>query len=101
MAIQKIREEIQEEEDYHEDGYQLKSNEDIINMIIEFGNGETEFHTLDINRIVVENDRLKKLVELFEASKTEHILSNDNDAEYNEGYVKCCNAVINRINEIV
>ncbi len=98
--MQTIREELQQMEDEQVDGYQLKSNEDIIDIISEFGNGETEFHTLDINRLVVENDRAKKLIELFKASKTFHELPNDTTAEYNEGYVKAmCNA-INRLNEI-
>jgi len=81
-------------------GYQLKTNEEIMDIISEFGNGETEFHTLDVTRLVVENDRAKKLIELFEASKTFHELPNDTPSEYNEGYVKAmCNA-INRLNEI-
>lgn len=58
-----IREELQEYEDEQEDGYQLKTNEEIIDMICEFGSGETEFHTIDINRIVVENERLVRLLE--------------------------------------
>jgi len=98
--MQKSREELQEMEDEQMDGYQLKTNEEIIDIIREFGNGETEFNTLDINRLVVENDRAKRLIELFEASKTHHELPNDTTAEYNEGYVKAmCNA-INRLNDI-
>lgn len=97
--MQKIREELQQMED-ELDGYQLKTNEEIIDIISEFGNGETEFHTLDINRIVVENDRAKRLIELFEASKTHHELPNDNVYRYNEGYVKAmCNA-IHRLKDI-
>tara|TARA_R110000851_G_C12662674_1_gene521615 strand:- start:55 stop:354 length:300 start_codon:yes stop_codon:yes gene_type:complete len=98
--MQKIREELQEMEDEQMDGYQLKTNEEVIDIISYFGNGETEFHTIDINRLVVENDRAKRLIELFEASKTFHELPNDTTAEYNEGYVKAmCNA-INRLKEI-
>jgi len=98
--MEKIREELQQMEDEQMDGYQLKTNEEIIDIISEFGNGETEFHTLDINRLVVENDRAKRLIELFEASKTHHELPNDNGYRYNEGYVKAmCNA-INRLKEI-
>ena len=98
--MQKIKEELQQMEDEQMDGYQLKTNEEIIDIISEFGNGETEFRTLDINRLVVENDRAKRLIELFEASKTHHELPNDNDYRYNEGYVKAmCNA-INRLKEI-
>ena len=77
-----------------------KTNEEIINMISEFGNGIMDFHSIDINRLVVENERAKKLIELFEASKTYHELPNDTTAEYNEGYVKAmCNA-INRLKAI-
>ena len=87
-------------EDEQMDSYQLKTNEEIIDIISEFGNGETEFHTLDINRLVVENDRAKRLIELFKASKTHHELPNYNGYRYNEGYVKAmCNA-INRLKEI-
>lgn len=57
-----IREEIQEELDYYEGSYQLKSNEEIIEMIKDFGNGELEFHTTDINRLVVDNQRMEKLL---------------------------------------
>ena len=71
--MQKIREELQEMEDKQ---------------------------VIDINRLVVENDRAKSLIELFEARKTFHELPNDTTAEYNEGYVKAmCNA-INRLKEI-
>lgn len=63
--MQTIREELQQMEDEQVDGYQLKSNEDIIDIISEFGNGETEFHTLDINRLVVENQRMKKVLDLI------------------------------------
>jgi len=100
-GFKSIREEIQDEEDYHEEGYTLKTNEDIIKAIVDFGRGQTEFHTLDIKRLVVENERLKKLPELFKSSKTHHELPNDNTSEYNLGYVKCCNNVINRINELL
>jgi hypothetical protein len=63
---QTIREELQEEEDYHEDGYKLKTDEEIINIISEFGNGVTEFHTLDIDRLVVENQRMKEILKIDE-----------------------------------
>ena len=45
-------------------------------------------------------EELKKLVELFEASKTEHELPNDNTAEYNEGYVKAMNIAMNRVKDL-
>jgi hypothetical protein len=91
----KVREELQEV-----DGYQLKTNEEIIDIIRYFGIGETEFHTLDISRLLDENERLKGLIELFEASKTFHMLPNDTPPEYNEGYVKAMSIAINRLKEI-
>lgn len=57
-----IRKEIQEELDYYEGAYQLKSNEEIIEIIKDFGSGECEFHTTDINRLVVDNLRMEKLL---------------------------------------
>jgi len=92
-----IREELQQMEDEQENGYQLKTNEEIIDIISEFGNGETEFHTLDINRLVVENDRAKRLIEMFEQDKVRHELPNDNKAEYNYGYVKALSRAINHL----
>jgi len=52
--------EFQDSEDEQEGGYQLKTDEEIIDMISEFGNGELEFHTADINRLIVDNQRMKK-----------------------------------------
>jgi hypothetical protein len=98
--MQKIAVVIKQMEDEQMVGYQLKTNEEIIDIISEFGNGETEFHTLDINRLVVENDRAKQLIELFEASKTHHELPNDKDYSYNEGYVAAMCDAINRLKEI-
>lgn len=51
----------------------------------------------DSSRHVVENDRAKRLIELFKASKTFHESPNDNTGEYNEGYVKAMNGVITRL----
>ena len=45
-------------------------------------------------------NELQHLVEMLDASKTEHILPNDNTAEYNEGYVKGMNVAMNRIKEL-
>lgn len=98
--MNKIKTELQEILDEHSDGYQLKTNEEIINMIAWFGCGELEFHTADINRLVVENERAKKLIDLFESDKFDHKLPSDNAGEYNQGYVQAmCNA-INRLKEI-
>jgi len=46
------------------DDYILKTDEEIIDIISDFGNGLCEFHTLDINRLVVENQRMKKLLNI-------------------------------------
>lgn len=35
-------------------------------MITNFGNGMLEFHTLDINRIIVENQRMKEILKISE-----------------------------------
>jgi len=48
------------------DDYQLKTDEEIIDIICDFGNGFTEFHTIDINRIIVKNQRMKRLLNIEE-----------------------------------
>lgn len=71
---------LQDCENEQSDGYQLKSNEQLIDIISEFGNGETEFHTVDIDRLIVENEqlqqenekRLNQFVELEEKYKNDH-----------------------------
>lgn len=98
--MKKIKEELQENEDYYPDGYQLKTNDQIINDISEFGNGVMEFHSLDANRLVVENERAKELVDHFLKLKLEHEMPNDNKVDYNRGYVKCCNDIINALGSI-
>ena len=92
-----IREELQELEDEQVNGYRLKTNGEIIDIISEFGNGVTEFHTLDINRLVVENQRANKLVQMFNDDKVRHELPNDNNGEYNQGYVKAMSRAINHL----
>jgi hypothetical protein len=61
-----IGQELQQYEDEHMNGYQLLSDETIIMDIIEFGSGMKEFHTVDINRIIVENQRMKTLLNIKE-----------------------------------
>lgn len=39
--------------------YTLKTNEELIDSIIEFGSGQLEFHTADIERLIKENKYLK------------------------------------------
>lgn len=54
-----IKEWLIKDDELFQYGFQDGYLEAIINIIIDFGNGETEFHTLDINRLVVENQRMK------------------------------------------
>tara|TARA_R110000851_G_scaffold315600_1_gene478226 strand:+ start:3539 stop:3736 length:198 start_codon:yes stop_codon:yes gene_type:complete len=61
-----IGQELQQYEDEHMNGYQLLSDETIIMDIIEFGSGMKEFNTVDINRIIVENQRMKTLLNIKE-----------------------------------
>ena len=98
--MQNIREQLQEMEDEQLDGYQLKTNEDIINTIREFGNGETEFHTLDINRLVVENEQAKDLITEFKLFRINHEAPNNETGEYNQGFVKACCHIINKLTSI-
>ena len=44
------------------DDYILKTNEELVDDIICFGLGETDFHTTDIERLIKENEYLKKEV---------------------------------------
>jgi|AntDeeMinimDraft_5_1070356.scaffolds.fasta_scaffold04536_6 hypothetical protein len=101
--MQKIGEELQEWEDQHEDGYQLKTNQEIIDIISYFGNGETEFHTVDINRLVVENNRVKQLASDLEFMKEMHINNNggEYDYEYSRGFTEAIDKVIKEINSIL
>jgi hypothetical protein len=99
--MQKIGEELQEWEDQHEDGYQLKTNQEIIDIISFFGNGETEFHTVDINRLVVENDRVKQLARDLEFMKEMHINNNSDEYEYSRGFTEAIDKVIKEINSIL
>lgn len=59
----KIKEDLQETIDENDD-YVLKTNEELIDIISEYGIGETEFHTADIERLLTENIFLKKLANI-------------------------------------
>jgi hypothetical protein len=96
----KIKEQLQELEDEYESGYTLKTNKEIINIISQFGNGETEFHTVDIERLVVENKKAVDLIELFKSNKISHEIPNENTGEYNEGYVKAMCHAINGLKDV-
>lgn len=40
--------------------YILKTDQELVNILVEFGDGVTEFHTRDIQRLLIENERLRK-----------------------------------------
>lgn len=61
--IKKITDDLQESLQDIGDNYILKTNEEIINVISSFGCGETEFHTVDIERLVKESLFLSKLTQ--------------------------------------
>lgn len=56
------KEELQESLDESGDDYILKTNEELIDIIIDFGCGETEFHTVDIERLIKENDKQYEII---------------------------------------
>lgn len=66
--MDKIREELQLSinETYSDDEYTLKTNEEIIDIIIDSGFGETEFHTVDIERLIKENEYLVRFFNFIE-----------------------------------
>lgn len=82
-----IRKQIQERLDEDGDGYILKTNDELIDIICNFGCGETEFHTADIERLLREISFLKereeglvaRIKELMENNKTEE---NDTTKNY-------------------
>ena len=45
-------------------------------------------------------DNIKQEIKVLEAYKTEHELPNSNTYEYNYGYVKAMNTVINRLKNL-
>lgn len=54
---------IQENLDDDSDGYVLKTNAELVNIIMDFGCGETEFHTADIERLIKENKKMVSVIE--------------------------------------
>lgn len=98
--MKSIREELQEWEDEQMGGYQLKTNEELIDIISEFGNGETEFHTVDINRLVVENERVLRYVKELEQMGQIYSLPGNATAKYEPTYVKHLNNIVKHLNNI-
>jgi hypothetical protein len=56
-----IKEQIQNSLNESGDNYKLKTNDELIDIIRDFGCGETEFHTADIERLIKENEEIKNL----------------------------------------
>lgn len=57
------KEELQESLDECGEDYILKTNEELIDIICDFGMGETEFHTVDIERLIKENDKQYEIID--------------------------------------
>lgn len=57
------KEELQESLDEYGEDYILKTNEELIDIICDFGCGETEFHTVDIERLIKENDKQYEIID--------------------------------------
>ena len=58
----RIFRELQEGEDYI-GGHTLLTNEEIAEILCSFGNGYTEFHTIDVERLVLENEKMREMLE--------------------------------------
>ena len=68
MKIMNYREQLQESLDDSEENYTLKTNEELIDIIIDFGCGETEFHTADITRLINEHKKLIEILDIVTAN---------------------------------
>ena len=62
MKVENIKEQYQFSLDNNYDGYVLKSDKEILDIISNFGCGKTEFHTADIDRIISEKQILYDLL---------------------------------------
>jgi hypothetical protein len=69
------KKEIQESLDENQENYKLKTNTELIDVICDFGCGETEFHTADIERLIKEH---KNLIEVLNIVTTNLSLSGTN-----------------------
>lgn len=57
------KEELQESLDECGEDYILKTNEELIDIICDFDMGETEFHTVDIERLIKKNDKQYEIID--------------------------------------
>lgn len=55
----KIYRELQESENNVEGGHDLNTNDELISHISDFGHGKTEFHTVDVARLIDENEAMQ------------------------------------------
>lgn len=53
---------LQESLKNSDDDYVLKTNQELKNIIIDFGCGETEFHTADIERLIKEHEKMRNII---------------------------------------
>jgi hypothetical protein len=53
---------LQETLNDNDENHTLKTNEEVKNIIREFGCGWTEFHTADIERLIKEHEKMYKLL---------------------------------------
>jgi len=54
---------------YKESGYQLKTDSELVEKIAEFGFGELEFHTADIERLVTQSGIAFNALEAYKEGK--------------------------------
>lgn len=97
----KIRDELQQYEEDTGSNYRLKTNEEIIDYIVNYGHGEINFHTVDINRLVVESERVAQIIPHLEILQLHHQVPNkENTSEYNRGYAKAMSEVLIKLDKI-
>lgn len=79
--MEHIREQIQDNLEESGDDYILKTDAELIDIISDFGCGETEFHTADIERLIREKhfleERLEGFVELVDLLRKRNKLENE------------------------
>ena len=56
------REELQESLNDSQEDYTLKTNEELKDIIRNFGCGETEFHTGDVERLIKEHEKMYQIM---------------------------------------
>jgi len=54
---------LQESLNDNQEDYTLKTNEELKDIIRNFGCGETEFHTADIERLIKEHEKMYEIIQ--------------------------------------